>query len=166
MECVRTPDSRDRNRSFLEPIAAHPRAFGMIEMNQDVVLYDGECKFCTSQIAHLRRMDTRGRLRFISLHDPSVASQYPDLSYDQLMEQMWVIDSKGRRHGGAHAVRYLSRQLPILWPLAPMLHIPGLMPLWSWLYRQIANRRYRIAGRHCDEGTCSLHGTKASHPTP
>lgn len=137
----------------------------MIDMNQDVVLYDGECKFCTSQIAHLRRIDTRSRLRFVSLHDPSVVSQYPDLTYDQLMEQMWVIDSKGGRHGGAYAVRYLSRQLPILWLLAPMLHIPGLMPLWSWLYRQIANRRYRIAGRNCDEGTCSLHGAKASNPT-
>lgn len=131
-------------------------------MDQDVVLYDGECKFCIGQIAHLRRWDTRGRLRFVSLHEPQVATDYPDLSHDQLMEQMWVVDSRGGRHGGAYALRYLSRALPWLWPLAPMLHFPGMMPVWSWMYRKIANRRYQIAGRHCDDGTCSLHGAKAT----
>lgn len=128
-------------------------------MQQSVVLYDGECNFCTSQIAHLRRLDPSGRLSFVSLHDPQVAVNYPDLSFEQLMEQMWVIDPRGGRHGGAYALRYLSRVLPPLWPLAPLLHIPGLMHAWSWIYRQVARRRYRIAGRKCDQGTCSLHGT-------
>jgi predicted DCC family thiol-disulfide oxidoreductase YuxK len=130
-------------------------------MDQSVVLYDGRCAFCTDQIAHLRRLDTRGKLRFLSLHDPQVAIQFPDLSHDQLMAQMWIVDPRGGRHGGAYALRFLSRTLPLLWPLAPLLHVPGMMPLWSWMYRQVAQRRYRIAGRRCDGDTCSLH----SHPT-
>jgi predicted DCC family thiol-disulfide oxidoreductase YuxK len=129
-------------------------------MNQDVVLYDGECNFCIRQIEHLRRLDGKNRLRFVSLHDPQVMLDYPDLSRQELMDQMWVVDSKGGRHGGAAALRYLSLVLPLLWPLAPLLHLPGTMPIWSWLYRQVANRRYRIAGRNCDEGTCSLHGKR------
>jgi predicted DCC family thiol-disulfide oxidoreductase YuxK len=92
------------------------------------------------------------------LHDPSVAVDYPDLSYEMLMEQMWVVAPDSRRFGGADALRYLSRRLPLLWPIAPVLHIPFSMPLWRWLYRQIAKRRYRIAGKNCDEGgSCSLH---------
>lgn len=125
---------------------------------QIVVLYDGQCNFCTGQVKNLARLDGRDRLRFVSLHDPVVARDYPDLSFEQLMEQMWVIAYDGRRFGGADAIRYLSRQLPMLWPLAPLMHIPGTMPLWRYLYRQIAKRRYKIAGRNCDEGgTCSLH---------
>jgi predicted DCC family thiol-disulfide oxidoreductase YuxK len=131
-------------------------------MEQAVVIYDGECKFCIRQIAHLRRFDRAGKLRYISLHDPQVAIGYPDLSYDQLMDQMWVIDPQGGRHGGAYALRYLSRALPLLWPLVPMMHLPGMMPLWCWIYRQIAQRRYRIAGRHCEGASCALHGTKTS----
>lgn len=126
-------------------------------MEQDVVLYDGHCRFCTRQIETLKRLDGKNRLRFLSLHDPSVAANYPDLSFDQLMAEMWVISIDGIRYGGANALRYLSRRLPILWPVFPLLNFPGSMPMWGWLYRQVAKRRYRIAGRTCEDGTCSLH---------
>ena len=74
------------------------------------------------------------------------------------MREMYVVDSQGRRHAGAAAVRYLSRRLPRLWWLAPLLHLPGTMPLWSWLYRRVAKSRYRF-GRveACDDGSCRIH---------
>ncbi len=125
---------------------------------KDVVLFDGKCNFCRSQINILRRLDSRKRLEFVSLHDPHVADSYPNLTFDQLMEQMWIVTPTGDTLGGAYALRYLSRRLPILWPIAPLLHFPFSMPLWCFLYRQVAKRRYKIAGRDCEEGgTCSLH---------
>jgi predicted DCC family thiol-disulfide oxidoreductase YuxK len=130
---------------------------------QDTVLFDGHCNFCRSQIAILRRLDGRGRLHFVSLHEPEVAQLYPDLSMQELMEQMWIVSSKGKRYGGAYAVRYLTTRLPILWLAAPVMHFPGSMILWNFLYRTIATMRYRIAGRNCDpSGTCALHFTDKS----
>lgn len=125
----------------------------------DVVIYDGDCRICTGQIRRLARWDRGGRLSYLSLHDPRVRDRYPDLTHDALMKEMYVIDRGGRRHPGALAIRYLSRRLPALWWLAPLLHLPGTRPIWSWLYRQVANRRYRF-GRtaQCDGGTCHLHG--------
>ena len=123
-----------------------------------VVLYDGRCKFCIGQIGHLRRLDRAGFLEFTCLHAPEVSVRYPDLSYEQMMEQMWVVAPGGAKYGGADALRYLSRHLPLLWPLVPFLHFPFSRPIWVWLYRVVAERRYRIAGVECDEGTCSLHG--------
>ncbi|MFM7516883.1 MAG: thiol-disulfide oxidoreductase DCC family protein [Pirellula sp.] len=134
-----------------------------IEKNKSVVLYDGHCNFCTAQVANLRRFDVFHRLEFVSLHEPAVAKLYPDLTHEQLMEQMWVIAPNGKRYAGAYSFRYLSCLLPMFWPLAPMLHFPGLMPLWSYLYREVAKRRYRIAGRNCDEGTCSIHAGHGKH---
>jgi predicted DCC family thiol-disulfide oxidoreductase YuxK len=122
---------------------------------RDVVLYDGHCRFCRSQVALLRRLDARGSLRFVSLHEPEVARDFPELSSEDLMRQMYVVDTSGRARGGAEAVRYLSRRLPLLWPLALPLHVPGSLPLWSALYRFVARHRYRIAGT-CDDGTCRL----------
>lgn len=125
---------------------------------KDVVLFDGQCNFCRSQINILRRLDSRNRLEFVSLHDSEVATRYPNLTFAQLMEQMWIVTASGAQYGGAYAVRYLSTRLPILWPVAPLLYFPFSMPLWCFLYRMIAKYRYRIAGRDCDEGgTCSLH---------
>lgn len=123
--------------------------------DRDTVLYDGQCRFCRSQVALLRRLDPAGLLRFTSLHDESVARDFPELPPEQLREQMFVVDRAGWARGGAEAVRYLSRRLPLLWPLALPLHLPGSLPLWSGLYRFVARNRYRIAGR-CDEGTCRL----------
>ncbi|QEF96293.1 hypothetical protein Mal15_03200 [Stieleria maiorica] len=121
----------------------------------DVVIYDGDCKFCIGQVKNLRRLDCcGGRLSFLSLHDPRVAERYPDLTYDQLMAQMYVVDSQGRRHGGGDAVRYLSRRLPLLWPAAPILHLPGTANLWRWAYNQVAKRRYKLAGKKSDDAGC------------
>jgi predicted DCC family thiol-disulfide oxidoreductase YuxK len=127
------------------------------QTGQDVVIYDGECVFCTSGIKMLARLDSNSRLRFVSLHDPVVATDYPDLTYEQLMEQMWVVSANGQKSGGADAIAYLSTRLPMLYPLAPIIRFPGTMPLWRTLYRLVARLRYRIAGKQCDNGSCSLH---------
>lgn len=126
--------------------------------DRDVVIWDGQCNFCRSQVQRLRQLDWRGRLSYISLHDPRVAQRYPELSHQQLMEQLWLITPAGQRFGGADAIRYLSLRMPTLWPIAPLMHIPGSGPLWRWLYGLVARQRYRIAGKDCGpDGTCHLH---------
>jgi predicted DCC family thiol-disulfide oxidoreductase YuxK len=123
--------------------------------DRDTVLYDGRCRFCRGQIALLRRLDPAGCLRFTSLHDASVSRDFPELGREQLLEQMYVVDRQGRARGGADAVRYLCRRLPLLWPAAVPLHLPGSLPMWRWLYRLVARNRYRLAGT-CDDGTCRI----------
>jgi hypothetical protein len=122
---------------------------------KDKVIYDGQCRFCRSQIAVLRRLDLGGRFDFVSLHDPSVLRDLPEISPEEMLSQMYVVDRQGRARGGAEAVRYLSRKLPLLWPLALLLHLPGTMPIWNAAYRFVARNRMRIAGS-CEEGTCRI----------
>jgi len=123
--------------------------------DHDTVLYDGQCRFCRSQIALLRRLDVFGALRYTSLHDEKVARDFPELPQERLREEMVVVDRAGTARGGAEAVRYLSRRLPLLWPLALPLHVPGSLPIWRTFYALVARNRYRIAGR-CDDGSCRL----------
>lgn len=125
-----------------------------------VVIYDGHCKFCIGQVQNLQRWDGKGRVAFISLHDPEVAQRWPDLTHDMLMEQMYVVDPQGNRYGGAAAFRYLTRVLPKLWILAPILHIPFTLPIWQFGYRQVAKHRYLLMGKTtdaCDDGSCKVH---------
>jgi len=132
----------------------------------DVVLYDGHCRICRGQIERLSRWDRRGRLSYLSLHDPLVAQRYPDLTHARLMREMVVVDRGGRYHGGAEALRYLSRRLPLLRWLAPLLYLPGTLPLWRFLYRQVASRRYRLGtiDSACADGSCHLHGSSGKRP--
>jgi predicted DCC family thiol-disulfide oxidoreductase YuxK len=125
----------------------------------DVVIYDGQCQFCQAQVARLHHWDSHGRLAFVSLHDPTVAEAYPDLTHDELMKQLYVIPQSGDRYGGAAGFQYLSRRLPRLYPLYPILNIPFTLPIWNWAYQQIAKRRYRLAGKNCESDACKVRST-------
>jgi predicted DCC family thiol-disulfide oxidoreductase YuxK len=126
--------------------------------NSDVVIYDGHCRICTGYVNRLARWDWRGQLSYLSLHDPRVKELCPQLTHDDMMRQMYVIDSRRNAYGGAAAFRYLSRRLPILWPAAPFLHIPGSLPLWDYLYQLVATRRYRFGKLDdCPDGACAVH---------
>ncbi len=127
----------------------------------DIVIYDGHCRFCTGQVERLHRFDGGARLAFLSLHDDETGRRFPDLSHAELMEQMYVVDQQGVRYGGAAAFRYLTRRLPRLWILAPLMYFPGSLPLWSFFYRQVAKQRYRWGKTHdCENGACAVHFKK------
>ncbi len=113
-----------------------------------VVIYDGSCRLCRGTAEWLDWLDRRGQLAFLPLQDPRVQARYPDLSRKDLQQHVYVIDPRGARRHSAGAVRYLARRLPALWPLAPLLHLPGTMPLWHWLYTQVARRRRAFGRRH------------------
>ncbi|MEC9092460.1 MAG: DUF393 domain-containing protein [Planctomycetota bacterium] len=126
----------------------------------DIVIYDGNCRFCRAQVERLHAWDPGNRLTFLSLHDERASLLTENLSRTQLMEQMYVIQRKtGTARGGAKALRYLSRRLPRLWLAAPLLHIPLTLPVWHRLYQYIANRRYQINGPvsdGCNDDGCNL----------
>ena len=119
-----------------------------------VVIYDGQCQFCSQQVRRLAGLDGKNRLSFLSLHDPLVKTRFPALSHEELMEAMYLVEPSGRAYRGAAAFRVLTRRIPWLWPLMPILHLPFSLPLWQAIYRFIARRRSRIK---CDDGTCQIH---------
>jgi predicted DCC family thiol-disulfide oxidoreductase YuxK len=124
----------------------------------ELVIYDGQCRFCLSQMRLLHATDLTRRLAFLSLHDSACNALLPEMSVEQRMEAMIVLGRDGRRHAGARAVRYLSRRLPALWILAPLLHIPGSLPFWENVYGRIARVRYRFGRVDCDSGACQVRG--------
>jgi len=126
----------------------------------DIVIYDGHCKFCAASVQNLARWDAKThKLAFLSLHDPEVQTRFPQLTHEQLMKEMYLVDRRGSFHRGAEAFRYLTTQLPRLYCLAPLMHIPFSLPLWRWAYYQIARRRYQIMGKtqECDGDACRIH---------
>lgn len=140
------------------PPAANPLPSPAERPGTDIVVYDGQCGICNSQLRKLLWWDCQHKLSFISLHDPEVARRWPDLSHDRLMQEMVILDRHGNRHWGAEAIRYLTRRLRRLWWASPFLHFPGSMFLWRPLYRWIARNRYRLSGgAACESGTCAVH---------
>jgi predicted DCC family thiol-disulfide oxidoreductase YuxK len=122
---------------------------------RDIVLYDGHCRFCQAHVKALQKLDRGRRLSYLSLHDPDAANLVSDIPPENVLREMYVMTER-KRYGGIDAVRHLTRRLPLLWWLAPILHIPGTRRFWSWVYRKVAARRYFFGRVGCEDGACSL----------
>ena len=122
-----------------------------------IIIYDGECRFCRRQVERLARWDRRQALSFLSLHDAEVRERFPEISHEDFMKHLYLIDADGTSYVGAEAFVVLSRRIPRLWLLCPVLNIPGTVPIWQWCYQQIARRRYALGKDACNDGSCDIH---------
>jgi len=113
-----------------------------------VLIYDGDCRFCTAVQRALRRWDRSRRVEFIPSQDPIVARRFPGLSFSGCTDAMHVVDADGRDWQGARAARELLRVLPWGTPLGWAFDLPGVPRLAARVYRWIAANRYAM-GRTC-----------------
>lgn len=122
-----------------------------------IVIYDGDCNFCCYQIDKLRKLDNRHKFDFKSLHDPSLRSEYPDLTLDILIKQIYVIDVNSNYYPGPAAIRYIAWKIPYFWMTLPLLYFPPSYWLIARIYKLIAANRYRLGGKRCDSGHCKVN---------
>ena len=77
-------------------------------MVQLTVLFDGACNLCRSGVERVRRMDRRGLIELVDLHDVSVPARFPQVDIDEAMRLMQAVDPSGRVYSGADAWRALA----------------------------------------------------------
>jgi predicted DCC family thiol-disulfide oxidoreductase YuxK len=120
------------------------------------VLYDGRCPLCKKSVAILKRLDWLHRLRFIDARDVANLPAYePPLNPDRLLEEMHLLTPDGRNvYHGFGAFRWLAWRLPLLWPVAPFLYIPGVPVLGQKVYLWVARNRFSLVP--CHGGVCTL----------
>ena len=118
------------------------------------VLYDGQCAFCRKSVELLRRLDWLGRLSYVNARDQSNLPAGAALGPARLLEEMHVLTPERRVYHGFAALRWLAWRLPPLWPLAPLLYIPGVPALGQRLYLWVARNRFRLVP--CHGGVCTL----------
>lgn len=128
--------------------------------NRAILLYDGECAFCKTSVAIVQRLDWRNRVECRDARDPSHIPECAEpLESQKLMEEMHLVAPDRRRaFAGYRAIRWLAWRLPLLWPLAPFLYLPGALWLGSRGYRWIARHRFQLVP--CTRGACQVPRTK------
>jgi predicted DCC family thiol-disulfide oxidoreductase YuxK len=121
-----------------------------------LLLYDGDCALCRKGVQQLRRLDWLGVLRYADARDRNnqpITS--PPLNPDRLLEEMHLFPGTGKRiYHGFGAFRWLAWRLPLLWPLAPFLYLPGVPSVGQRLYLWVARNRLRLVP--CHGGLCTL----------
>lgn len=125
------------------------------------VLFDERCALCIRSMTFLRYWDWLERLRLQPLQkaaapdaSSSAAGLPPENDPGEHPGEMLVIVPGGSVERGFFGWRRLLRELPPLWPLVPILYLPGAGRVGALVYREIARRRRRDL---CDGVGCALH---------
>lgn len=130
------------------------------------VLYDAGCRLCQHSMFVMLLFDCLHRLNAVNFRDLKLRKTYaPDISLKDLDHSMHIrmpVKSKEKKSlftfhfslstqtpSGFDAFRALSWHLPALWPIAPLLSIPGIPPLGRRVYERIAANRNRCADGFC-----------------
>jgi len=127
------------------------------------VLYDGACNLCRSSVEGVRRMDPRGLIELVDLHDASVPARFPQVNIDEAMRLMQAVDPRGRVYSAADAWARIGLVLPGWKLIAWLLLVPGIHFVAQRFYAWIALNRYRWNRELCKDGTCALHADQRSN---
>ncbi len=128
---------------------------------QLTLYYDGQCAFCTREVARLAGWDRAGQLAFVDIAQAGFDPSHLGAGMAELNRQMHSQTAQGRVLVGIDsmlAAYQLVGRGALVWPL----RAPLLRPLLSCMYRLFARHRYtisRLLGRKapsCVDGVCGL----------
>ena len=125
-------------------------------MKQHLVLYDDECPLCTFQMKVLTWLDWLNVAALVPLSSDQARQVAPQLDRETLRAAMHVVTAEGAIHRGARCIRFLSLRMPLLFPLALILWIPGVIWLAEHVYQLIAKNRYVLSRVFGCKDACAI----------
>ena len=128
---------------------------GNIQAPVNIFYYDAECRFCVALARLLERLDWGRVLELRAGLDED--ARRVGLTDVDLQRSAYLVSPGGTdvaRGGGRDctvlegffAFRRLSLLVPLLWPFAPLLWLPGSGLLGPRMYRWVADNRRGIFG--------------------
>ena len=135
-----------------------------------VVLYDGQCKFCTAGAKRLTAWMRSVPYDLANFHKPGLLDRFPGISHEACMERLHLVTPAGKVYGGVEAIVHALETVPLIGQLTLLYYIPGVRQLLDVFYEFVAAHRYRIMGKaiaagECDGGTCAVHFGDAASRT-
>jgi predicted DCC family thiol-disulfide oxidoreductase YuxK len=125
------------------------------------MFHDGDCPLCAKEVAWLRRLDRRNRIRFTDISDPGFDPAKYGKTMDDFMARMHGRRADGVWVTGVETFRQLYASVGFRWLVAPT-RLPGISWALDCGYSFFARYRLRLTGR-CSNGSCSIPERKTEH---
>lgn len=135
-------------------------------LERHLVLFDGDCSFCTFQMKLLTWLDWCNCLRLAPISDPEAVRYASGVTPDALFEAMHVVVRDGRIYRGARCIRFVGLRLPLLVPAALVLWIPGVIHFAEWVYRHVSRNRHLLSRWFGCKEACAILPSRRSHGSP
>lgn len=106
-----------------------------------LMVYDGECGFCTLWI-HRWRCATGESVEYLASQDRQIAERFPEIPREAFDSSVQLIEPDGSVYNGAEAVfRSLSHHPHFRWPLDVYEVFPPFAGISEWSYQLVARHR-------------------------
>ena len=109
------------------------------------LLFDDECSLCTFQMRVITWLDWFNVVSLLPISDPRAQAVAGELTRDQLLEAIHCVARDGRIYRGARCLRFIGLRLPLAFPFALFLWIPGVIYLAEIGYRWISRNRHLLS---------------------
>ena len=132
------------SRYVIFEIAVHYE--GGLTMEHGIVLFDGECNLCSKSVQFLLKRDKDDCFRFTSLQGPAGQALLGQYSIQKNMKSIVYIEGR-HAYTESDAVIKIAGHLDRYRTLAAIFRLLP-RPFRDFLYRRVANNRYRIWGKN------------------
>ena len=125
-------------------------------MAQQIIVYDGECRFCIWSTDRVKRLDRKGQFDYVPRQTPGVEERFPFLTQSDFNTGLRLIIGADTVFVGADAVYEIYRRMPPFHLVAWIYRLPLLHGLCRMVYGWIARNRHRLGRVECDTGACTI----------
>ncbi|WP_240232851.1 thiol-disulfide oxidoreductase DCC family protein [Devosia lacusdianchii] len=115
--------------------------------DQPIIVFDGECAFCSGWVQFALRHDRRGRYRFLAAQSALGRALYVHYGLDPTDYQTNILIKDGMGLFEAEGSLQMISGLAGWFPLVNVVRILPT-PILNWAYHRLASNRYRWFGRH------------------
>lgn len=112
--------------------------------SRGVVLYDGECGFCSRWVRYWAQTLTRHGFEVASLDESWVAEQIR-MPREELLTDIRLLTSDRQLVSGADVYLFVARRIWWAWPFYAVFSLPGFNRLIHIGYRWFARNRHHIS---------------------
>jgi predicted DCC family thiol-disulfide oxidoreductase YuxK len=116
--------------------------------------YDGGCPLCVREVRLLRRLDRRGRIRFVDISAPGFDAASVGVRWETLMDRIHGRLPDGTLVEGVEVFRRLYTAVGF-GALVALTRLPGVRQLLDIAYCWFARNRLRLSGT-CTNEVCDV----------
>jgi len=109
-----------------------------------VVLYDGQCGFCSRWVKYWEGTLGRRGFEIAALDEPWVAEKLR-VPHEELLTDIRLLTAGGQLISGADVYLYVTRRIWWAWPFFAIFSLPGFNRLLRVGYRWFARNRYCVS---------------------
>jgi len=119
-------------------------ASAVTQVRHGIVLYDGQCGFCSRWVRYWAGTLERQGFAIASLGEPWVAEKI-NTPREELLTDVRLLTTDGQLISGADVYLYVTRRIWWAWPFYAFFSLPGFNRLMHLGYRRFARNRYHIS---------------------